>query len=275
MSKMLFRSTVATLVLGVFALTATVFQNQAWATPIVTAPVSTELANSNAQESGDAATPAETSDPAVAKDAVTAPEKSTMFMLLTYLVPVLGIAGLVFTFWKSKWVAEQEVGTEKMARIAGNISDGAMSFLKAEYSILFVFVIAIAALLGWTGSNQVNSSPLIALSFGLGAICSALAGFIGMRVATKANVRTTHAARTSLGKALEVGLRRWKRDGHGRGWIRCSRAERVVPGIRGLFWIGHESGSHQSHHRADWVFFWCFVNRFIRPRRWWNLYQSR
>ncbi len=120
---------------------------------------------------------------------------------------MLGVIGLVFTYWKSSWVAKQEVGTEKMARIAQNITDGAMSFLKAEYSILFLFVLAVGALLAWSGNNQGDSSsPLIALSFGVGAICSALAGFIGMKVATKANVRTTHAARTSLGTALEVAF---------------------------------------------------------------------
>ncbi len=82
-----------------------------------------------------------------------------------------------------------------------------MSFLRAEYSVLIIFVIAVAALLGWSGSTQGDgSSPLIALSFALGAFCSALAGFIGMRVATKANVRTTHAARTGLGQALEVAF---------------------------------------------------------------------
>ena len=125
---------------------------------------------------------------------------------IAYLIPFLGIAGLAFTYVKSSWVAKQEVGTEKMARIAANISDGAMSFLKAEYSILAVFVIAVGLLLGYAGSTQASSSPLIALSFVLGAFCSALAGFIGMKVATKANVRTTNAARTGLGQALEVAF---------------------------------------------------------------------
>ena len=126
---------------------------------------------------------------------------------IIYVIPVLGLVGLLFTFWKSSWVAQQEVGTEKMAGIAQNITDGAMSFLKAEYSILFIFVIAVAALLGWGASTQGDaSSPLIALSFVLGALCSGLAGFIGMRVATKANVRTTNAARTGLGQALEVAF---------------------------------------------------------------------
>ena len=126
---------------------------------------------------------------------------------IAYLIPFLGIAGLAFTFWKSKWVASQEVGGEKMALIAKNISDGAMSFLKAEYSILFVFVLVVAGLLGYSGMTQGNaSSPLIALSFCLGAICSALAGFVGMKVATKANVRTTNAAQLGLGQALEVAF---------------------------------------------------------------------
>ena len=126
---------------------------------------------------------------------------------ILYVIPVLGLLGLVFTFWKSSWVASQEVGTEKMAGIAKNITDGAMSFLKAEYSILFIFVLAVAALLGYAATTQGDDShPLIALSFGLGALCSGLAGFIGMKVATKANVRTTNAARTGLSKALEVAF---------------------------------------------------------------------
>ena len=126
---------------------------------------------------------------------------------ISYLIPVLGIVGLAFTYWKSSWVAQQEVGTERMAGIAANITEGAMSFLRAEYSILAIFVLAVGLLLGYSGTTQGDaSSPLIALSFGLGAICSALAGFVGMKVATKANVRTTNAARSGLGEALEVAF---------------------------------------------------------------------
>ncbi len=124
---------------------------------------------------------------------------------IIYAIPAFGILALLYTFWKSSWVTKQEVGTDKMARIAKNIQDGAMAFLKAEYKVLAIFVIAVAVLLGVTG-NTPNSSPLVAVSFVLGAICSALAGYIGMKVATKANVRTTNAARTSLGKALEVAF---------------------------------------------------------------------
>ncbi len=128
-----------------------------------------------------------------------------MVQNITYLVPAFGVIALLYTFWKSAWVSKQEVGTEKMARIADNIADGAMAFLKAEYKVLAIFVVIVAALMAWSGMNE-GSSPLVALSFILGAICSALAGFLGMRVATKANVRTTNAARTGLGKALEVAF---------------------------------------------------------------------
>ena len=124
---------------------------------------------------------------------------------LIYLIPVLGVVALLYTFWKSAWVSKQDVGTERMGKIAENIADGAMSFLKAEYKVLSIFVVSVAILLGVSADSEL-SSPFVALSFVLGAICSALAGFIGMRVATKANVRTTNAARTGLSKALEVAF---------------------------------------------------------------------
>jgi K(+)-stimulated pyrophosphate-energized sodium pump len=92
-----------------------------------------------------------------------------------------------------------------MKKIAGHIAEGAMAFLKAEYRILAIFVVCVSLLLGVTANSE-TSSPLVAASFAIGAFTSALAGFIGMRVATKANVRTTQAARTSLGKALEVAF---------------------------------------------------------------------
>ena len=125
---------------------------------------------------------------------------------LIMAVPAFGILALIYTFIKSGWVGKQEVGSDKMARIAKNISDGAMAFLKAEYKVLSIFVIVVAVLMAWGGSQTAGSAPIVALSFILGAICSALAGFIGMKVATKANVRTTNAARNSLGKALEVAF---------------------------------------------------------------------
>jgi K(+)-stimulated pyrophosphate-energized sodium pump len=124
---------------------------------------------------------------------------------ILYLLPVFGVLGLLFVVWKSAWVNKQDAGTDKMKKIAGHIAEGAMAFLKAEYKVLAIFVVCVALLLGFTANSE-TSSPLVGVSFVLGAFCSALAGFIGMRVATKANVRTTNAARTSLGKALEVAF---------------------------------------------------------------------
>ena len=121
-------------------------------------------------------------------------------------LPAFGLLGLTFVFIKNNWIAKQEVGNEKMATIANNISKGAMSFLRAEYRILSIFVVCLAVLLYIKGSNEEGSHGMVAISFVVGAICSALAGFIGMRVATKANVRTTNAARNSLGKAMEVAF---------------------------------------------------------------------
>ena len=126
--------------------------------------------------------------------------------LIIKFLPLFGVVALIFVFLKSGWVSKQEVGNEKMSRIAKNIADGAMAFLKAEYKVLAIFVAAVAVLLFFKGTNEVGSNGMVAVSFIIGAICSALAGFIGMKVATKANVRTTEAARTSLGRALEVAF---------------------------------------------------------------------
>lgn len=122
-----------------------------------------------------------------------------------YVLPLFGVMGLLYVVWKSAWVSKQDAGTDKMKKIAGHIAEGAMAFLKAEYKVLAVFVACVALLLAFTANSE-TSSPLVGISFVLGAFSSALAGFIGMRVATKANVRTTNAARTSLGRALEVAF---------------------------------------------------------------------
>ena len=125
---------------------------------------------------------------------------------LALLVPIAGILALGYAFLRSRWVTAQPVGTERMAEIAADIQEGANAFLRREYRVLALFVIVVAALLLLANLGRADSSPLIALSFTVGALCSALAGFFGMRVATKANVRTTNAARTSLGSALNVAF---------------------------------------------------------------------
>ena len=126
--------------------------------------------------------------------------------MFCYFYAHFSILALIFVFIKNRWVTKQDIGNEKMARIAQNIAEGAMSFLKAEYKILSVFVVAVAILLFFKGQSETGSNGMVAISFIVGAVCSALAGFIGMKVATKANVRTTNAAQKSLGKALEVAF---------------------------------------------------------------------
>jgi len=111
-----------------------------------------------------------------------------MEFIVNYL-PAFGILALVFVFLKNIWVSKQEEGDEKMSRIAQNISKGAMAFLKAEYKVLAIFVVAVAILLFLKGNSETGSNGMVAVSFIVGAICSALAGFIGMKVATKANVK--------------------------------------------------------------------------------------
>ena len=125
---------------------------------------------------------------------------------LFYLVPCFGIVALLYTFIKSSWVSAQPSGNDRMKEIARYIAEGAMAFLKAEYKILTYFVIIAAILLGIMGSTHENSHWSIALAFVVGAVFSALAGFIGMRIATKSNVRTAEAAKTSLSKALKVSF---------------------------------------------------------------------
>ena len=131
---------------------------------------------------------------------------------IVYLVPAFGLVGLLYTAWKFNWVSKQDAGNEKMQELAGYIADGAIAFLKAEWKILTYFAIPTAILLAWLGSqegtpeNPIHSSPLIAVAFLIGAVFSATAGYIGMIVATKANVRTAEAARTSLAKALNVSF---------------------------------------------------------------------
>ncbi len=125
---------------------------------------------------------------------------------LIYLVPVMGLIGLLYTFIKFNWVSKQDAGTDRMKEISKYIADGAMAFLRAEWKILGYFVVIVGILLALMAYTNPHSHWLIAGAFVLGAVFSATAGYIGMRVATKANVRTAHAARTSLSKALNVSF---------------------------------------------------------------------
>ena len=125
---------------------------------------------------------------------------------LFYLVPILGVVGLLFMVVKAAWVNKQDAGTGKMQEIAKAIADGALAFLKAEWRVMGIFVVAVGLLLTWSGTLVENSHWLIGISFVIGAVVSAFAGYLGMNIATKANVRTTQAARKSLKDALKVSF---------------------------------------------------------------------
>ena len=116
-----------------------------------------------------------------------------------------GLIAMLFAYFKTSWINKQDEGSDRMKKIGKSIADGAMAFLKAEYRILSVFVIVVACMLAFAANSQ-GDSWLISISFLVGAFTSALAGFLGMRVATKANNRTTNAAQDSLAKALNVAF---------------------------------------------------------------------
>ncbi len=124
---------------------------------------------------------------------------------LLYAVPVCGALALLYALFATAWITKQDPGTVRMQKIAEQIFRGAMAFLAAEYKVLAIFVLIIAGLLAFTAGD--TSSWLVGVSFIAGAVCSGLAGFFGMRVATRANVRTAAAARTGLSPALAVAFR--------------------------------------------------------------------
>ncbi|MCA9060076.1 MAG: sodium/proton-translocating pyrophosphatase, partial [Planctomycetaceae bacterium] len=125
--------------------------------------------------------------------------------MISVVIPVVGLAGLAFATWQYWWVVQQDPGTSRMQQISERILQGAMAFLKAEYTVLLGFLLVVGALLVVSGRTE-GSHPLIAASFAVGALFSGFAGFFGMRIATQANVRTASAARTGLGPALRVAF---------------------------------------------------------------------
>ena len=123
-----------------------------------------------------------------------------------FAAPAAGVLALIFAYWKAGWVTKQDPGEGEMIEIADEIAIGAMAFLGREYRVIAMFVAGVAALLAAANMSGEARSPLIAVAFVGGAAASALAGFIGMRVATKANVRTTAAARHGIAQALQVAF---------------------------------------------------------------------
>ncbi len=158
---------------------------------------------------------------------------------IMYLVPVLGFVGLIVMALKSAWVSKQDAGDEKMQNLAGKIAAGAMAFLRAEWKVLGFFSVIAAALLAYSGSItevnglEIHSHWIISISFLIGAFLSALAGYFGMRIATKANVRTTQAAKTSLAQALKVSF-------NGGTVMGLGVAGLAVIGLGGLFIVFYQ-----------------------------------
>jgi len=152
-------------------------------------------------------------------------------MNLDYLLVTIigsGILALLFALWKSIWVKKQDGGNEKMVEIGQAVREGAMAFLAREYKVLAVFVVAVAIILYF--ANLSEGTEMVAVSFIVGALCSGLAGFFGMRVATQANHRTTQAARSSLNSALGVAFA-------GGSVMGMSVVGLGVLGLTILFWI--------------------------------------
>jgi len=156
-----------------------------------------------------------------------------------YLVLGCGVVAMLFSFWKTSWINKQDQGSERMVKIGKSIADGAMAFLRAEYRVLAIFVAIVAILLAFAAHSQ-GDSKLISVSFLVGALASGLAGFLGMKVATKANNRTTHAAQTGLAKALNVAFT-------GGSVMGLSVVGLGVLGVTGLFAIYTSSGLFENN----------------------------
>jgi K(+)-stimulated pyrophosphate-energized sodium pump len=149
---------------------------------------------------------------------------------MIYAAPAAGVLALIFAFWKATWVSAQDPGGAAMTDIADEIRKGAMAFLSREYRVIAVFVVVIAGLLAFANSGSELRSPLIAVSFVVGAAASGLAGFFGMRVATTANVRTTAAARDGLSAALAVAF-------SGGSVMGMSVVGLALLGLGSLYWL--------------------------------------
>src|SRR3989338_865391 len=131
-------------------------------------------------------------------------------MEFVLFIVIIGLLSLLMSFWVTQQVKKAETGTAKMQEIAGAIHEGAMAFLTREYKTLAWFILIMGAVIFIFldhPATEVNEAPWTALAFVAGSVISILAGFIGMKIATKANVRTANAARKSLGKAFDIAFK--------------------------------------------------------------------
>ncbi len=161
---------------------------------------------------------------------------------LIYILPVFGLIALGYMFYLSKWVKQQDTGDARMKQIAKYIQEGAMAFLKAEYRLLMIFVIVAGALLGVVSYFVESTHWFIVVAFVLGALFSAIAGNIGMRIATEANVRTAEAAKTSLPKALNVSFKAGAVMGLGVAGLAVFGLSVIFAGLAAVFITEPSSG---------------------------------
>ncbi|MCT4624849.1 MAG: sodium-translocating pyrophosphatase [Schleiferiaceae bacterium] len=160
---------------------------------------------------------------------------------LIYVLPVFGVIGLAYMFYLKAWVNKQDAGEDKMKKLAGYIKEGAMAFLSAEYKMLAVFVVIAGILLGVVSMFVETTHWFIVIAFVIGAVFSAIAGNIGMRIATDANVRTTQAARSSLPKALQVSFRGGTVMGLGVAGLAVFGLSAIFAMLVGFFIVGEQS----------------------------------
>ena len=159
-----------------------------------------------------------------------------MESMMIYVPIILAVLGLIYMWIKRTWVMKQDAGDGKMKEISDHIYEGALAFLNAEYRLLTIFVVIVSVLLFIVSQVVETTHWLIVIAFIFGAVFSAFAGNIGMKIATKTNVRTTQAARTSLPKALKYFFWRWNSNGTWCCWFSCIR-------FNGLFFIAFSSVS--------------------------------
>ena len=195
---------------------------------------------------------------------------------ILYLVPALAVFGLISMFVQSRWVRSQSTGEEKMSTIAKHIHEGALAFLSAEYRILAVFVVVAGALLGVVSMLVPTTHWFIVIAFVIGAVFSALAGNIGMRIATEANVRTTQAARTARPRLKVPSPAAWS-------WASASPVCRLrlecpvhlPPQLLRRWRLGGRGEHDRDPRSARRLLPRSRIHRAVRPCGWWHLHQGR
>ncbi len=201
-----------------------------------------------------------------------------MNTIMIYVPIIMALLGLAFMAYKRAWVLKQDAGDGKMKEISEHIYEGALAFLNAEYKLLARFVVVISIVLaGITYIPGISTHLLIVVAFVFGAFFSALAGNMGMKIATKTNVRTTQAARSSLPQALKISFGGGTVMGLGVAGLAVLGLTTFFILFFNIFMGGTWTSSEGIDHRfgnLGWFFPWSRIYRLVCPCWWRNLYQS-